>query len=101
MTEEISTNSEPIIEGEDEDQEEKDSSVHSFTLSSGCSWPNAVKWSFDGRIAILTDSVIHVIVSFRSLLSFSLKTIFLAQEDCFWASYHWPLKRFYCLKKFN
>lgn len=67
MAEEIDTNSEPTIEVEDEDQE-KDPSVHSFTLSSGCSWPNAVKWSFDGRIAILTDSVIHIIVSFRSFL---------------------------------
>ena len=58
-----SISSEPI---EDEDQE-KDPSVHSFTLSSGCSWPNAVKWSFDGRIAILTDNVIHIVVSFSML----------------------------------
>ena len=45
--------------------EEKDPSIHSFTLSGGCSRPDAVKWSPDGRIAVLTDSYIYVLVSFR------------------------------------
>lgn len=43
---------------------EKDPSIHSFTLGAGCSRPNAVRWSLDGRIAILTDSHIHILVSF-------------------------------------
>ena len=54
------------IDEEDPDTE-KDPSVHSFTLSTGCSWPNAVKWSYDERLAIITDNVIHILVSFLSL----------------------------------
>ena len=63
------------IEEVEEDQE-KDPSVHSFTLSAGCSWPNAVKWSFDGRIAILADNVIHVLVSFHFIFD-NFSTIFM------------------------
>jgi len=60
----------------DDDDQEKDPSVHSFTLSTGCSWPNAVKWSFDGRIAILTDTVIHILVSFRLCFIFYVLFVF-------------------------
>ena len=60
----------------DDETDEKDPSIHCLTFNTGSSWPSSVVWSANGRIGVLTDSCIYILVSFQMVMTTITEKIF-------------------------
>ena len=61
----------------DDETDEKDPSIHCLTFNTGSSWSNSVVWSADGRIGVLTDTCIYILVSFQIVILTITEKIFI------------------------
>ena len=61
----------PAAGVEDTEENEKDPPLYSLTFNSATSAKSSIAWSYDDRLAVITDSCIYIIVSFSSLCLFT------------------------------